>query len=310
MIINYLSDSLFMSKDDIVRFSLTAPHRYKVYEIPKRKSGQKRVIAHPSKELKFIQRSLIDILKLCLPVHDAAFAYRKGIGIKENAKQHLNSKYLLKMDFENFFPSITPALFFKTLEEHGFVLDGDDKLVLSGLLFWKKKDFDGLTLSIGAPTSPLVSNSVMYLFDKKISEICLSRKISYTRYADDITFSTNIKNILFDIPELVSSVLNELVDGVKLNCKKTIFTSKAHNRHVTGVTLTNDGKLSIGRERKRLISSMIHQSKFCNLTMDEASKLLGLISHAEHIEPGFLKRMIHKYGEEVLNNIKSRASGV
>ena len=309
MIIEHLSETLFLAEHDIVRFSLSSPHRYKVYEIPKRNSSKTRTIAHPSKELKFIQRALIEFLSKTLPIHEAAFAYKKGVGIKENAKQHCKSKYLLKMDFKDFFPSITPDLFFRVAEAHGIEFNKNDRIVLTGLLFWKPKKGDGLVLSIGAPTSPLISNFVMFAFDNKVSSECLNKKITYTRYADDITFSTRVKNALFEIPPFISSVLNEKVKGIELNPEKTIFTSRAHNRHVTGVTLTNDGELSVGREKKRLISSMIHKSKYNKLSAEAAANLLGLISYATHIEPEFMDKMIKKYGAEVIQEIKARANG-
>lgn len=309
MIIKHLSDTLFLAEHDIVSFSLTSPHRYKVYEIPKRNSKKTRTIAHPSKELKFIQRTLLEYLSKMLPIHEAAFAYKKGIGIKDNAKKHAKSKYLLKMDFKNFFPSITPKLFFSVAKVHGIEFNKEDRLILTGLLFWKPKSTDSLVLSIGAPTSPLISNFVMYTFDQKISDECLNKKITYTRYADDITFSTRIKNTLFELPSFISSLLTETVEGISINPDKTVFTSRAHNRHVTGVTLTNEGGLSIGREKKRLISSMIHKSKFSKLSSEEASNLLGLISYAAHIEAEFLDRMIKKYGNEVLQAIKDSAIG-
>lgn len=310
MIIEHLTESLFMAEHDSIDFALTSPHRYKVYEIPKRNSNKTRTIAHPAKELKFIQRHLAEFLKDKLPVHEAAYAYRNGLGIKDNAFQHLNSKYLLKMDFENFFQSITPSLFFTVAKKKGIVFDKHDKLLLTGLLFWKPKDKNGLVLSIGAPTSPLISNFIMYYFDEKISAECKNKKITYTRYADDITFSTKIKNNLFYLPVFITECLNKQTFGnIKLNEVKTVFTSKAHNRHVTGVTLTNDSGLSIGREKKRLISSMIHKSTLNQLTNEEAARLQGLISYAAHIEPSFRVRMIKKYGIDALNNIKFRASG-
>ena len=309
MIIEHLSETLFLAEHDIVRFSLSSPHRYKVYEIPKRNSSKTRTIAHPSKELKFIQRTLVEFLSKKLPVHETAFAYKKGIGIKENAKKHSKSKYLLKMDFKDFFPSITPDLFFSVAKAHGIEFNENDRTVLTGLLFWRPIKGDGLVLSIGAPTSPLISNFVMFSFDKKVSAECLNKKITYTRYADDITFSTRVKNALFEMPLFIASVLNETMEGIELKHEKTIFTSRAHNRHVTGVTLTNNGGLSVGREKKRLISSMIHKSKYSKLSIEAAANLLGLISYATHIEPEFMDRMIKKYGTEVIQAIKVRASG-
>jgi RNA-directed DNA polymerase len=307
MIVEYLSDNLFLTEHEILKFSITSPHRYKVYEIPKRNSDKKRVIAHPAKDLKLIQRTLIELLSITLPIHESVFSYKKGLGIKDNAKMHANSRFLLKMDFKNFFPSITPELFFSAAEKSGITFDKIDKIILTGLLFWKSNTTDRLALSIGAPTSPLISNFVMYHFDKKLNDECSSKNITYSRYADDITFSTQKKNALFIIPNIVMTLLKETSIGVEINGDKTIFTSRAHNRHVTGVTLTNEGSLSIGRDRKRLISAMVHKSKFFELSYQEAAYLLGLISYATHIEPEFLDRIIKKYGLETLNKIKMRA---
>lgn len=308
MIAKYLSQSLLMTESDLIKFAKTAPHRYKVYEIKKRNSTKTRTIAHPSKELKFIQRILADFLSKKLPVHETAFAYKKQLGIKDNANKHLNSKYLLKMDFNNFFPSITPSLFFGIAKKHGIEFNETDKIILSWLLFWKSKKSNELVLSIGAPSSPLISNFVMYFFDQEMTKICMDQKITYTRYADDITLSTNVRTSLFSFPEIVANLLADTAAGIELNKDKTTFSSQAHNRHVTGITLTNDGKLSVGRERKRLISSMIHKSKFHVLSTNEASKLLGILSHATHIEPDFLRRMEKKYGKETLEVIKKKAN--
>ncbi|OOF66465.1 hypothetical protein BKL51_01320 [Rodentibacter sp. Ppn85] len=75
--------------------------------------------------------------------------------------------------------------------------------------------------------------------------------ITYTRYADDIIFSTNSVNILFNIPKIVESLLHDIYQGdISLNKEKTVFFSKVHNRHVTGIRLSNDSKLSIGRYKK------------------------------------------------------------
>ena len=87
----------------------TAPERYKVYKIPKRTPGEFRTIAHPARELKFVQRWLIKRVLCTLPVHSAAMAYRKDTSILDNAVQHAKHRYLLKMDIQDFFPSIKPS---------------------------------------------------------------------------------------------------------------------------------------------------------------------------------------------------------
>lgn len=299
-----LSMMLLMDEGELRSFALTAPYRYKVYTIAKRNSEERRVIAHPSKELKFVQRLIINQLEPKLPVHPSATAYIKGKSIKDNALPHANSKYLLKMDLKNFFPSIKPELFFKECRHHGIELTNVDKSLLEGFLFWKTRRSNKLTLSIGAPSSPMVSNFILYRFDEEMSKLCLAEGVRYTRYADDLTFSTNQKGTLLSFQAKVRRVIGILYDGnIKINLRKTVLSSKAHNRHVTGVTLTNDGQLSLGREEKRKISAAIHHYSFNMLEHEDVLRLSGKLAHASFIEPEFLEKMIKKYGRDVISKL-------
>ncbi|EIO3984710.1 retron St85 family RNA-directed DNA polymerase [Vibrio cholerae] len=300
-----LASSLFMDDEEIRSFAASSPYRYKVYTIAKRNSQERRVIAHPSKELKFIQRLIVSLLEKRLPIHYTAKAYTKGLSIKDNAQPHMKSKYLLKMDLKDFFPSIKPSLFFRECRVHGVELSELDVELLEGFLFWKRRRATQLVLSIGAPSSPIVSNFILYRFDEVISEYCMRLGINYTRYADDLTFSTNEKDLLIKFPARVRKVLNHLYDGqIKVNLKKTVLSSKAHNRHVTGITLSNDGKLSVGREKKRKLSASIHHFIMKKLSVEEILKLKGELAHTTFIEPLFLERMIEKYGYDAINELK------
>ncbi|MFZ2450590.1 MAG: retron St85 family RNA-directed DNA polymerase [Methylovulum miyakonense] len=304
-IYEFLCKELSVSNQDINDYVSLAPNKYKVYYIPKRASG-KRKIAQPAKRLKDFQRALIKLLEQILPVHDAAFAYKRHIGIKENARQHQNSNYLLKMDFQNFFYSITPDLFFSILKKLNIHVSSEDGYLLTQILFFNpsKKTGGKLVMSIGAPSSPFISNSIMYFFDKSIYESCLNQGINYTRYADDLTFSCHKKDILFALPVQVKQLLVEHFDGrITINESKTVFSSKSHNRHVTGVTITNDNRLSIGRQKKRYISSLIHQFSLNQLADEDIRYLQGLLAFACHIEPNFKQRMIDKYSADVIAKI-------
>lgn len=302
---DFLCKKLSITKKDLNSFLLLAPNKYKVYTIPKRTSG-KRVIAHPAKKLKLYQRALLEYLETILKIHPAAYAYRKGLGIKDNAKCHQNGRYLLKMDFQSFFHSISPKIFFVIIEKLGLSISQENKDILTQLLFWRPSKSRGgkLVLSIGAPSSPFVSNSIMYLFDDDLETICKKQGIRYTRYADDLTFSTNVKGALFDMPILVKDLLLHHLDGyVSINEKKTVFTSKAHNRHVTGVTLTNEGMLSIGRKKKRYISSLIHKYTMGKLPVEDLAYLQGLLSFAYDIEADFITRMEKKYSKDIVSQL-------
>ncbi len=306
-ITNY-ADSLNLSVKDLQAFLLNAPKMYKVYKILKRTYGY-RIIAQPTKQLKEYQRQFTNLFIKYLPVHDCAMAYRKNRNIQKNAEIHRNNSYLLKMDFENFFNSITPALFWNEWENaNPDILDKDEKLLFSRLLFWnpniKKTKQENLILSIGAPSSPLISNFVMYRFDELIKEYCVCIGVNYTRYADDLTFSTNKKNILYTIPAEVNKNLKNLFNNkLRVNNSKTIFSSKAHNRHITGITITNDNKLSLGRQRKRYIRALVHQYKYTQLEKDDIQYLKGLLNFCKSVEISFIHSLAHKYGYEVLKNI-------
>ncbi|WP_417703203.1 retron St85 family RNA-directed DNA polymerase [Rheinheimera aquimaris] len=299
-----LSEKLLLPDAEIMSYLSTAPFRYKKYRIPKRTSSETRLIAQPAKPLKFIQKIAIDFLSDVLQTSSYSMAYKLDVSIKDNALEHAKNRYLLKMDFKNFFLSITPELLFRCLKEDGFPLTEKNKKALSGLFFWKLRRNSPLRLSIGAPSSPTISNYVMRIFDEKIGKISKDYGVTYTRYADDITFSTNIRNVLFGFPDIVKSVLKETTGGsIKINSSKTIFTSKAHNRHVTGVTITNEGKISVGRSRKRYIRSQVHKFSLGLLNSVDTIKLIGYIAFVEHIEGGFIKSLEKKYGVITVQNL-------
>ncbi|EJL6453779.1 retron St85 family RNA-directed DNA polymerase, partial [Vibrio cholerae] len=262
-----LTNNVIMPQE-FERLEVRGSHAYKVYSIPKRKAGR-RTIAHPSSKLKICQRHLNAILNPLLKVHDSSYAYVKGRSIKDNALVHSHSAYVLKMDFQNFFNSITPTILRQCLIQNDILLSVNELEKLEQLIFWNpsKKRNGKLILSVGSPISPLISNAIMYPFDKIINDICTKHGINYTRYADDITFSTNIKNTLNKLPEIVEQLIIQTYAGrIIINKRKTVFSSKKHNRHVTGITLTNDSKISIGRSRKRYISSLVF--KYINKNLD------------------------------------------
>jgi RNA-directed DNA polymerase len=305
-IVELLAKNLDKSTEDVRAFLVDAAMKYKVYTIPKRTHGR-RVIAQPSQELKRYQRVFLDYCPL--PVHSCAMAYRKGLSIKDNAEAHRRQRYLLKMDLENFFNSIKPPLLWSVWNSHQAhlpELSSSEKCILEQMLFWcpSRKPGGKLILSVGAPSSPMISNFCLHNFDSALATCCVERGITYTRYADDMTFSTNRERVLFEIPELIRGMLrNEFGNKITLNHAKTAFSSKAHNRHVTGITISNNDALSLGRLRKRYIKHLIHQFVTGSLTNYDIAHLKGLLSYASHIEPTFLRTLEQKYGRDTLGRI-------
>lgn len=102
MIVDALQRQSGLSRSRLLFLANSASQRYKVYTIGKRTGGQ-RVIEHPSRELKAIQRWLIGYLLSKFPTHKSATAYKEGASIRINALRHTNSSYTLRLDFSNFF---------------------------------------------------------------------------------------------------------------------------------------------------------------------------------------------------------------
>ena len=304
-ILQSLEEKFDIPQHELLEFIKNSPRKYKVYQIPKRTSGT-RTIAQPTAELKKYQRYLVSIFTPILPVHESAFAYLQGKSIKDNALIHCNNSYFLKMDFSNFFNSLTPNIFWNCLEENNTEFSGLDKEILNNLLFWKPSKYQtNLILSIGAPSSPLLSNFCMYKFDKILNDFCHKNNISYSRYADDLTFSTNSINVLANLPLIVSKNLKEIYGGsLEINHLKTSFSSKKHNRHVTGITITNENKLSLSRKKKRYIRHLIHKFMIKSIENNELSYLRGYLSFIQHVEPNFLFRLKSKYSEETIKLIR------
>lgn len=270
----------------------TAPLRYKVFFIEK-KSGGFREVAQPAREVKAVQRWLVRYLTSYLPVHQAATAYRVGISIRDNAARHAGSRYMLKLDFTDFFPSIIWSDISVHLERHcGQIFDSSARSLIAHVCCWARKRQPPLRLCIGAPTSPLISNTIMFEFDTRLTSLAEADGVTYTRYADDLTLSANYPHILDRYVSLVHQLLSELnYPLIRLNNAKTVLASRAGKRTVTGLVITPDGLVSVGRDRKRLIRSMYYRSTLGQLSSDETEKLLGLIAFVDSIEPGFSQRL-------------------
>lgn len=305
-LIKKISEHFDLKELQAIQLIRSAPFRYKVFKIPKKRKGQLRTIAQPAKEVKIIQYWIIDNILKHLPVHRCASAYIKNKNIKDNANIHVKNKYILKMDFENFFPSIKPRDFIYYARDNNiYGLENDDIDYAVHILFWKPKDSGELELSIGAPSSPIISNILMFDFDKRTEEMCNNYDVSFTRYSDDLVFSTNNPNLLKKIYFNIKLIIKDLKSPIiNINEAKTIYSSKKHRRRVTGVILTNEGNVSLGREKKRHMRTMIYRFINGNLDREESLYLKGLLAFAYSIEPKYIEKMREKYGEEFISIIK------
>lgn len=153
-------------------------------------------------------------------------------------------------------------------------------------------------LVIGAPSSPILSNIMMHSFDSFASHYFEARDVIYTRYADDIFVSANESAALQEVEPFITELAQQHPYGtLLLNHSKTARLSKRARRTVTGLVITPENKVSIGRSRKKTIKSMIHKTINGKLNIQEIMSLQGLLSYTKSVEPEFLSCLFEKYGE-------------
>lgn len=302
-LIERIQDDLPLAKHEVRILLLTAAYRYKLHYIEKRHGRGKRLIAQPTAEVKILQRWAVENYVSQLPIHDAATAYRSGASIREHATVHANNHYLLKLDFQNFFPSILGDHFFSHIKSHMDITDEDASLLVK-LLFRFDRDSKDYVLSIGAPSSPVVSNTILFEFDAALASYCSDNEIVYTRYADDMALSTNRPKTLNEAFRFVRKLCKDLpYPRLLLNDDKTVFTSKKFRRQLTGLILTNEGKPSLGREKKHLIRAMAHHYSIGKIAPDQVSYLRGLLAFALSIEPPFVQSIERMIGEQAFHHL-------
>lgn len=297
-----IASELGVQEDYLRKIARSADHRYKIYRIPKRTEGH-RVIHHPSLELKLIQTWLAKNIFEKMPTHRTAFGYRKGRSILNHAMVHTNNNFLLRIDIKDFFPSIRAMDIRKLITQNIEMFDF--KLSERDIKYVAKFCTRNNIVVIGSPSSPSISNTIMYDFDLHFSKLARKLNGRYTRYADDIYFSTNTPNVLTNVPEQVRSYFRKnRSPKFKINEDKLEFTSKKRRRVVTGLNITSVGQISIGREKKRHIKGLVY--KFINGDMETSDEayLKGYMSYIQSVEPNFVDRLIDKYGEEFLDELK------
>lgn len=302
-LIEQLQNDLPLTKHEALVLLLTAAYRYKLHYIEKRHGRGQRLIAQPTAEVKVLQRWAVARYVNLLPVHKSATAYRSGASIREHAAVHARNFYLLKLDFQNFFPSIRGEHFLKHLKSNLEISDADASFLVKLLFRYDRLNKD-YVLSIGAPSSPVVSNTIMHEFDSRLDNYCADHDIVYSRYADDLALSTNKPKQLDEAYHFVKQLCRDLeYPKLSLNDEKTVFTSKKFRRQLTGLILTNEGKPSLGREKKRLIRSMAHRYSNGNLALDQVAHLRGLLAFAHSIEPLFVQTITKMIGDQAYQQL-------
>lgn len=223
-------------------------HYHTVY-LPK-SDGSKRKLSVPDLILKLVQKSIADNILIQYPISKYAKAYKPGSSIQKNARPHVGKKKILKLDIEGFFDHIL----YSRVKDTVFY---EEKYSESIRILLTMLCYHNDSLPQGAPTSPAITNIIMYDFDETVGAFCNEKNIAYTRYCDDMTFSGD-----FDEKEIINFVKNELFKlGLHLKNRKTAVVPAVKRQCVTGIVVNE--KMNITKEyRKKVRQEVYYIRKF------------------------------------------------
>ena len=232
--------------------------RYSHFSIPK-KSGGQRSISAPSRGLAHILYYVNVMLKAVYQPSDYAMGFAEGRNVVDNASRHIGQNYVFNTDLENFFPSIEQPRVWKRFQLPPFNFNQQIASVLAGLCCIKEKKENGefiYVLPQGAPTSPLITNAICDSLDRKLSGLARRFGLHYSRYADDITFSS-MHNVYHENGEFISE-LKRIIEsqGFHINNKKTRLQKFGQRQEVTGLTVSN--RVNTSREYVAEIRNLLH----------------------------------------------------
>ncbi|WP_386686547.1 retron Ec67 family RNA-directed DNA polymerase/endonuclease [Lonepinella sp. MS14437] len=284
-------------------YGLSDAEKYQCFTIPK-KSGGDRIIQSPNSSLKEIQRKIADILMHCISEikkknHNylrCNHAFECNKSIVSNAEIHRNKKFILNIDIKDFFDSIHYGRikgFF--VSDSYFSLNENVARIIA-----KSATCNGF-LPQGSPLSPVISSLIGNLIDVRFLKLAKKYRFSYSRYADDITLSSNEDlspsliywdelNNVWKITNVIDSLIKE--SGFKINHKKTRYNRYSSRQIVTGIVVNRKRNVTseYRRENRAMVHSLLQTGKFyiSNITGEKVegsiNQLIGRINHCIYVK--------------------------
>lgn len=281
-----------------------ASTRYETFDIPK-SDGSARTIDAPLGAQRLAQTKLAELLQACRDEIAAktkrrplSHAFRPGQSIITNASVHTGRRYVLNVDLEDFFPSFNFGRvrgFF--IKDESFGLKPEVATVIAQIACWNNG------LPQGGPSSPIISDLITHILDARLVRLAKNYGLAYSRYADDLTFSTNRK----DFPPAVASVyalgenawaageeLTHAIEsrGFKINAAKTRLQFRTSRQTVTGLTVNR--KVNVSQGYYRSVRAMCH-SLFNVGSYRRRNPLTGAGENVSSLDPieGMLTHVHH-----------------
>lgn len=232
--------------------------RYHHFSIPKKSGGQRHISA-PSRGLSHILYYVNIMLKAVYQPSDYAMGFVEGRSVVDNASRHIGQNYVFNTDLENFFPSIAQPRVWKRFQLVPFNFNQNIASILAGLCCVREKQEDGKLTYIlpqGAPTSPLITNAICDKLDRRLSGLARRFGLHYSRYADDITFSS-MHNV-YQENGVFRTELKRIIEGqgFHMNIEKTRLQKVGQRQEVTGLTVSN--RVNTSSEYVAEIRNLLH----------------------------------------------------
>ena len=240
---------------------LATSNQYTFFKIPKKRGGH-RQICTPARNLAFVQLCIAILMKGLYKPNSNVFGFVEGKSIVDNAKIHIGKKYVLNIDLKDFFNSITEDVIIEKLIRQPYYFSYKASKFISDLVTVIMPN--GVRcLPQGSPSSPIITNIVADHLDVRLSKLAQKYNVQYSRYADDITFSS-VNPVLFKRKGLTSKKkgLRGLIEfiiqeeGFEINNKKSRISLPSQQHEVTGLVV-ND-KVNVRRNYVKHLRTEIH----------------------------------------------------
>ncbi|MFK7990704.1 MAG: reverse transcriptase family protein [Sandaracinaceae bacterium] len=270
---------------------------YVQFEVPKR-SGGVRLLSAPKAELRKAQRWILDELLSRVPLEAPAHGFVPGRSTVTNAAEHVGKKVVVNLDLENFFPSVTFPRVRGLFASLGYSPAAATVLALLTTEAPRREvRYDGKPYRVavgprglpqGACTSPALSNLVTRKLDRRLAGLAKKHGWTYTRYADDLTFSSDDTDGLGMMIARVRHVVTE--EGFRINEKKGRVQRSGGRQEVTGIVVNE--KLSVPRSELRRLRAILHNAKKTGLAGENRmghphfeSYVTGMIAYVSMVDP-------------------------
>ncbi|MBL8820190.1 MAG: RNA-directed DNA polymerase [Planctomyces sp.] len=295
--------SWFADRHQLERLSTVGPLRHYRYFWKLKRHGRCRLIEAPKFRMREIQRRLLREILSRIPVHNAAHGFRRGRSANSHAAPHVGRSVVLKLDLEDFFPSVPPMRLTRLLMHTGYPEDVAE--ILTALCCnhvpsdvfdsfphrddWKlrrraKQLYCRPHIPQGAPTSPVIANLCAYRLDTRLAGLAQSANATYTRYADDLLFSGDdqFSRGIDRFRILAAAIAME--EGFAVNHHKTRVMKRSIRQEAVGLVLNE--KINTRRDEFDRLKATLHR---CILKGPEAvncgqhahfrQHLIGRIQH-------------------------------